>query len=397
MIKTSPKLLLVLTLKFICGFLIIMLMGDYLEANKFYIDAAKLYETFVQPQQAGMGTESSFVNMANVMRWATLGLGASFDNLYVLFIAAYVGLFIHMVHSQKAYRSRLALLFIVLFPFDMIFFFQPNKEILSLAVNFIILKAACSENPLKITAALLAAVIYGIFFRQYYLIIVLLFVLFIIMKKVRSRALSAVLIVVLVCGGYWMFGNTDVALKVVNLKYWSDTILTGDANSIINNLVPMAKDERNIVKFSANYLINGVRILLPVELLWKSPSRGVIFITYQMWNIFLYMRLRKIVKAQEPSKKLTSDWLVMSYINAFFFASVLFEPDFGSVFRHSMNLLPFSFYILKRMSEEKDSLCEENTEETDGEDTIDQQRVVGQYRRPSNQVYAGTPDRIARS
>lgn len=377
MTKTNPTLLLALTLKFICGFLILMLMGDFLEANKFYIDAVKLYDTFTSSGQETVGAASSFTNMAEVIRWTTLGFKASFNTLYVLFTAAYMGVFAYLVHSQKAHRSRLALLFILLFPFDMIFFFQPNKEILSLIVNAVLLAAFCTENPFKIKAAFLLAVVYGIFFRQYYLIIVLLAVIFIVMKKNRHRVLGGLLIVLLLTGGVWMFGNTAVALKVVNLKYWSDSIMTGDANSIINNLIPMAKDERNILKFSANYLINGLRILLPVELLWKSPSRGVIFIAYQMWNIFLYRRLWKITKERDGRGVVSRDWLVLSYINAFFFASILFEPDFGSVFRHSMNLLPFSFYILKRMHDEGMALRKRNREAPDGQDSFNQQRLVG--------------------
>ncbi len=369
--------MLVLTLKFIFGFLILMVMGDFLEANKFYIDATKLYDTFLSTQRGGVGTSSSFANMAEVIRWVTLGFGASFDSLYVMFTIAYMGVFAYLVHSQKAYRSRLALLFILLFPFDMIFFFQPNKEILSLVVNAILLAAFCTENPFKISAAFLVAVTYGIFFRQYYLIIVLLAVIFIILKKIKNRLIGGMLIVILLSGGVWAFGNTAVALEVVNLKYWSDSILTGDANSIIDNLIPMEKDERNIVKFSANYGVNGLRILLPIELLWKSPSRGVIFIAYQMWNIFLYLRLRKISRAADAPGKLSGDWLVLSYINAFFFASILFEPDFGSVFRHSMNLLPFSFYILKRAHDEGSAPDKGDKEELDGKGTFNQQGMVG--------------------
>ncbi|HBC96969.1 MAG TPA: hypothetical protein DC034_09290 [Clostridium sp.] len=119
--------------------------------------------------------------------------------------------------------------------------------------------------------------------------------------------------------------------------------LSGKTNTLIQNIIPYSYGEKNFLHYIIDYIINLIRIIFPIETLWKSPSRGIFFVPIQLFAIHLLFKYTKVLKYKFENYKVVSN--IVIYIAAFILVQALFEPDFGSVFRHSMNLMPFYLYL----------------------------------------------------
>ena len=105
----------------------------------------------------------------------------------------------------------------------------------------------------------------------------------------------------------------------------------GGATSAIYNVVPV---NGNLGTFKFNYIINAFRMMIPIELLLKSPGYAPFFI----YQIFILMYLFKALSnIKTMDKKVV---VALSCFVAYFFGSVVFEPDFGSWVRHEATTFP---------------------------------------------------------
>ena len=105
----------------------------------------------------------------------------------------------------------------------------------------------------------------------------------------------------------------------------------GGANSAIYNPIEV---NDNFGIFMFDYIINAVRMMIPVELLVKSPGYAPFFV-YQIF-ILIYL-FRTIRNLKQINNKMV---VVLSCFGAYFFGSVVFEPDFGSWVRHEATTFP---------------------------------------------------------
>ena len=83
-----------------------------------------------------------------------------------------------------------------------------------------------------------------------------------------------------------------------------------------------------------DYVINAFRMMIPIELLLKSPGYAPFFI-YQIFILMYLFKALANIKAMD--KKVV---VALSCFVAYFFGSVVFEPDFGSWVRHEATTFP---------------------------------------------------------
>jgi len=145
---------------------------------------------------------------------------------------------------------------------------------------------------------------------------------------------------------------------IIYLRYYSTLVLGGYTNTLISDVFQQIPGQKNILLFVLNYFINLVRIVIPIEVLWKSLSRGIIYVPLQLATnllILLYIKVVsnfykfKTITTIQKTVKIKEYYIIKNivvYIVSFYMVSALFEPDFGSFFRHSTSLLPFLFYLL---------------------------------------------------
>ena len=105
----------------------------------------------------------------------------------------------------------------------------------------------------------------------------------------------------------------------------------GGAASAIYNPIEV---NGNLGVFMIDYVINAFRMMIPIELLLKSPGYAPFFI-YQIFILMYLFKALANIKAMD--KKVV---VALSCFVAYFFGSVVFEPDFGSWVRHEATTFP---------------------------------------------------------
>jgi hypothetical protein len=92
------------------------------------------------------------------------------------------------------------------------------------------------------------------------------------------------------------------------------------------------------VGFVMNHGLGFLRLSFPVELLLKSPAYGVFVIFKCAVSIMVIRSLRR--KGTKSHQKMCAHAII-----AFTAIQALFEPDFGSAYRHFMIVLPFVYLL----------------------------------------------------
>lgn len=118
----------------------------------------------------------------------------------------------------------------------------------------------------------------GIFRQYYFLILATYFYVKLLIKfKKVGKVMLIVLAGILVC---YLFYKTSYLDQIIDIRYWSEFTLGNNTNTLMQNIIPYGLGEKNIIKYFKNYIINLFRILFPIEVLWKSPSRGIFLYLY---------------------------------------------------------------------------------------------------------------------
>lgn len=344
-----------ISFRFILGAIMIFLGRDFLSDGKFYTDSSILYGFYANLSSPGrlfqLAPADSFSNTAKIYRLIFLNQDITFTLFLVLSSLLYCVLFIYIINSIEIKNHRKAfIVFLIFFVFDMIFLFQPSKDFLSLLVNVIIFKLILSDLKSKDVYIAILTGLFAFFFREYYFIILFLFFFLRAAYNAVLRVRLA-LFLILAAGFFVVFYYTDYFDEVMILRYVSGGFLGGYTKTLINDVLPILPGDKNIFVYILNYILIGLRLLFPVEVLWRSPSRGIFFVPLQLltdYIVFKYLFVLKLKKENIPGdlmKKVTIVKQIVIYILSFFLVSILFEPDFGSVFRHSINLIPFLLYL----------------------------------------------------
>ena len=228
-----------------------------------------------------------------------------------------------------------------------IYVFNINKEMVQILYFLLIYFIIClpiKNTFLKIVGC--ATVYYweSVNFRAYYIIMaamaVLLYLIFLWLKRRQKVNKKHILLVVILCFvGVFVFFyaskfvSYDDYVEALNVRDSSTGTIkeAGGANSAIYNPIEV---NSNLGIFMFDYVINAVRMMIPIELLFKSPGYAPFF----LYQIFILIYLFRTIK---NIKKIDDKMLVtLSCFVAYFFGSVVFEPDFGSWVRHEATTFP---------------------------------------------------------
>lgn len=181
-------------------------------------------------------------------------------------------------------------------------------------------------------------------FREYYIMMaamsLILFLIFFILKKIKRIKLIHILVAIIFC--YAIMFMFVYASKFVTPDEYStvmsvrDEFANEDANTTIANIWPI---EGNYNLFMVNYIICSVRMMIPLELILRSPVYFPFFI-YQVWILAYWIRGLKNIRRLNNNVL-----LALTFFTAYLFGSFVFEPDFGSWVRHEAATFPL-FHIM---------------------------------------------------
>ena len=228
-----------------------------------------------------------------------------------------------------------------------IYVFTINKEMIQIMYFFaiyIVVSLPIKNTLVKIIGCALVYYWESLNFRSYYILMaamsIFLYFIFVGLKKRRKIGKMLIAFTVVLCfAGVFIFFYISQFVSyedyrdALNIRDNSTSTIreAGGANSAIYNPIEV---NDNFGIFMFDYIINAVRMMIPVELLVKSPGYAPFFV-YQIF-ILIYL-FRTIRNLKQINNKMV---VVLSCFGAYFFGSVVFEPDFGSWVRHEATTFP---------------------------------------------------------
>lgn len=250
-----------------------------------------------------------------------------------------------------------------------IYVFNISKEIIQFFIFMLIyFVLICPKIKTWLRMALILLIFYweSTFFRSYYLFMgALAFIVYVILtkelKSKKAMSIGKVLFIMLIIfvSIYAMIS----VLKFVSPKDYNVLINVSEnhenegANTAINNMIQV---NGNQFLFMINFIINGVRMMFPVELLTK----GVFYFPFVFYQIFILYYLARSLKniGVNPSP---INVLSVSVMLGFLLGSFTFEPDFGSFVRHEAATFPVLHLIALNIADysKKEEICEACYEE----------------------------------
>lgn len=178
-------------------------------------------------------------------------------------------------------------------------------------------------------------------FRSYYIIMaamtVFMYAIFLWIKKRRIITKKHIFIFVVACffavfilfyvSRFVSYNDYNEAL---NIRDGTTSTIEGAQSAIVNPI----EVNGNLGIFMFDYVINAFRMMIPIELLIKSPMYAP-FVIYQFFILYYFFKTVKNIKQLDSNMLVT-----ISCFAAYFFGSVVFEPDFGSWVRHEAATFP---------------------------------------------------------
>ena len=248
-----------------------------------------------------------------------------------------------------------------------IYVFNINKEMIQI-LYFLAIYAVISL-PIKNTfiKVLGCSVIYyleSIKFRSYYIIMafmtILVYFIFLWLRKRELIRRRHIVITVLLCFiGVFVFFyisqfiSYDDYVEALNVRDGT-AISVDEAGAAASAIYNPIEVNSNLGIFAFDYVINAVRMMVPIELIFKSPAYAPFFI-YQIFILFYLFRTMKNIR--NIDRKML---VVLSAFVAYFFGSVVFEPDFGSWVRHEATTFPILQLLAYRSKNYQKNEIEEN-------------------------------------
>ncbi len=235
------------------------------------------------------------------------------------------------------------------------YIFNVGKDIIQmtifLLIDVIILTRKIEKPFFKILLCSLLFAYESIIFRSYYILtsiftIVLYFILkqFIYSKsKIKIKKVLRVVFSILITLFIFMLITKRFLPKEYNQLMVIRTSLnqyrenSPNAVTMINDIF---KNGGNIWIWMLNYIINFIRIMIPVELLFIS-IRYMPFIVFQIFVTY-YL----VISLNQINSKNTVMFSSLCVFIAYLMTSFLFEPDFGSFVRHEAATFPVLINIL---------------------------------------------------
>ena len=218
-----------------------------------------------------------------------------------------------------------------------IYVFGVSKDLIQLCLFLIIYLILLSKisNAKKIILITIIFALEAYFFRIYYLLMAILmitiyviYIAFIKDKKIDKKNIVKIIVIAILAFFLEVF-----ILQLISTESYNELIL---ARSNVNQFRENSTDAVTMItellgtntsyfKFIGNYIINAIRITVPIELILK----GVKYLPFIIYQLFITVNIFKISKKINYKNIL---WVIV--VISFLMVSIIFEADFGSVIRH---------------------------------------------------------------
>ena len=346
--KTFYNLLLI----FVIGILAKIIQYNILPAKYFY-DSKKILNMTLSELSADKAYEftADFFKCINIFH---------FDSLlqWSIFIAIIGNIMIFVILLKDKEYTNIQYLFIYAsIALLNIYVFNISKDIIQFLIFsfiYIILEKKKTSDTKKIVLITIMLLIEALFFRVYYAVMAMLFITIVFMynkfikrKLMEKRSVIKLISIILIAFfieimivGIISKENYD---SLLNARFSTNIFRTDDLDAATIIIDPLGYNS-NVGIFIGNYIINAIRMMIPIELATKG-IKYVAFIIYQLAILYIVIKSLKNISSK--------NYLYIAVYLAYFMVSVLFEPDFGSWVRHESTI----FLILMGLIESTQFTC----------------------------------------
>lgn len=282
---------------------------------------------------------AEFFDIINIFQFSTLQEWAILLSIIFTFI-----IFLILIRERKYNIIQYIFIYSSIVLLN-IYVFNLSKDIIQF-IFFLILYVIISNRKMSNFQKLLLSTIVltyeALNFRIYYgIMLMLMWTIYIIyLKFIKNKKLTKKSVTKIIILAFLAFFFEVFIVQLISIDNYNSIInarsgvnigrdASLDAVTIINDLLGQ---NTSYLIFIGNYIINTIRMLFPIELLFK----GVKYIPFIVYQIFVTYNLFKC------SKRLNNEnILIIITIISFIMISIIFEPDFGSFIRHESTLILF--------------------------------------------------------
>lgn len=224
-----------------------------------------------------------------------------------------------------------------------IYIFNISKDAIQFLIYFVMyIVISVQKIPKFIKPVIVVLLMYweSTVYRSYYIIMGFFFlVIYIVFSFIRKKCkkIKVIHYIFIVVG---MFAMVFVFLTMAQKLFPDEYLDVMSARNYSNNqgqtsvIKEVYEHNNNINIFMVDYVIDSVRMMIPIELL-KNGVFYIPFILFQLFMLFYLVRGIKRIKYLEDNT-----FIAVCIFLAYFLGSVLFEPDFGSFVRHEAATFP---------------------------------------------------------
>lgn len=331
--------------------------------DKYYFDSWRLLTmlTGSKGMAAWGGYQSTvdFYKTINFFNWTTLtqwsiGLGIILTPIAMIIIS-----------RTKEMEMRECFFSLMIVGLLNIYVFSITKETIQICFFFLvylIIQSPLKNTLLKVIGCALVFYWESTFYRSYYIIMaamtIFMYLIFVWLRqreKIKRKHIVIIVVMCFVAVFAFFYASQFVAhddyISALNSRDGTTETNEGASTSIENPI----KVNGNLGIFMYDYVINAVRMMVPIELAFKGIFY-LPFVVFQFFILYYYFKAIKNIKSLDDNMI-----VVVACYSAYFFGSVVFEPDFGSWVRHEAATFPILQLLAYKSNSYKN--LEENLEE----------------------------------
>lgn len=303
--------------------------------QKYFYDSNKILEMInsgIRYNDRAYDFAADVFSKINIFHFNTLQQWSIAIGLIFSIIIAFI------LVSKKKYSIKEMIFILASIGLLNIYVFNLSKDIIQFVFILIIYVIAKNKKITNFKKMIISCVIFlieSLYFRSYYAIMAMLiftiyyiYLVFIKNKKINKQSVLKIIFISVLLFFVEIFIVQKISLDNYNLimnarssvNFYRENSL--DANTIINNLLG---NNTNFIIFIGNYIINLIRLLFPLELLFKG-YKYIIFIIYQLFITIVLLKNSRAIQENNI-------FYVILFISSILM-SAIFEPDFGSFIRH---------------------------------------------------------------
>lgn len=237
-----------------------------------------------------------------------------------------------------------------------VYVFNISKDIIQLLffllAYFVIVTRIIKNVKLKLILCAGVFVYESVIFRSYYILVTVfsIFMFFLLnytaksKKQIRARNIIFIFLAIMITVLTFMIISSqfmpDKYNEILDVRSSTNGFREGslDAVTMISDVL---ENNGNLFIWMINYVINAVRMMIPVELLFKG-IKYIPFVIYQMFVLYYLILALKNLKQNYSDEGVLS----LSVFIAYLLTSFTFEPDFGSWVRHEAATFPIFINVL---------------------------------------------------